>query len=522
MSKGRHRLEKKQKRALATAAVLGAATVLPTIVATQEASAASVSVWDKVAQCESSGNWQINTGNGYYGGLQFSDRTWDAFKPSGYPSRADLATKAQQINVAEKVLAVQGPGAWPVCSVRAGLTKGGPAPVFKSAPSTKSAPSATATTTKAQKAVSYAKAQLGKPYRWGATGPNSFDCSGLTYAAWKYAGVTIPRTSQAQWKGLSHVSPSNVRPGDLVLYRGTGHVAIYIGNGKIIEASKPGAPIRTASWRSGWYATNFVGVVRPNGGSATVPTPSKAPEPKVELKKTPAPKPEKAPTKPKTVSGDKYTVVSGDTLSGIARAEEIKGGWPALYEANKTVVGSNPNLIFPKQVLTIPGTATATKSSAPVEKKTTPKTDLRKRSELVAKAVSSDWVSPVSGDVTTGYKVSGQSWSSGYHTGVDFHAQSGTPVKAVHSGTVVKAGWGGAYGNEVIIKHAPGVYTQYAHLSSINVQVGSKVSTGRMIGLSGSTGNSTGPHLHFEVRTGVNYGTDMNPVNFLAGKGVSL
>lgn len=84
---------------------------------------ASGSVWDQVAACESSGNWQINTGNGFYGGLQFTKSTWKAFGGEAYAARADLATKAQQIAVAQRTLAVQGPGAWPVCGARAGLTK---------------------------------------------------------------------------------------------------------------------------------------------------------------------------------------------------------------------------------------------------------------------------------------------------------------------------------------------------------------------------------------------------------------
>jgi hypothetical protein len=84
---------------------------------------AATTVWDKVAQCESGGNWKINTGNGYYGGLQFSARTWKAFGGKTYASRANLATKAEQIVIARRVLAGQGPGAWPVCGRRAGLTK---------------------------------------------------------------------------------------------------------------------------------------------------------------------------------------------------------------------------------------------------------------------------------------------------------------------------------------------------------------------------------------------------------------
>lgn len=86
------------------------------------ASAAST-VWDKVASCESGGRWSINTGNGYYGGLQFSASTWKGFGGKKYASNAHQATKAEQIAIARRVLASQGPGAWPVCSRRANLTK---------------------------------------------------------------------------------------------------------------------------------------------------------------------------------------------------------------------------------------------------------------------------------------------------------------------------------------------------------------------------------------------------------------
>ncbi|MFC5666280.1 transglycosylase family protein [Kitasatospora misakiensis] len=122
------------------AVVAGAAVAaLPVagLVTATSASAASVSTWDAVAQCESGGNWAINTGNGFYGGLQFTSSTWAAFGGTAYAAQANLATKAQQIAVAEKVLASQGPGAWPVCSVKAGLTKGGtPAAVDTAAPAT--------------------------------------------------------------------------------------------------------------------------------------------------------------------------------------------------------------------------------------------------------------------------------------------------------------------------------------------------------------------------------------------------
>lgn len=133
------------------------------------------------------------------------------------------------------------------------------------------------------------------------------------------------------------------------------------------------------------------------------------------------------------------------------------------------------------------------------------------------------FVAPISGSyVSTGYKTGGAIWSSGSHTGIDFHAASGTTVHAVGSGTVVEAGWGGAYGNNVVIKMNDGSYTQYGHLSSIGVSVGQRVTPGQQIGLSGSTGNTTGPHLHFEARTSAEYGSDINPLAYLRAHDVNV
>ncbi|GAA3079599.1 M23 family metallopeptidase [Streptomyces roseofulvus] len=130
---------------------------------------------------------------------------------------------------------------------------------------------------------------------------------------------------------------------------------------------------------------------------------------------------------------------------------------------------------------------------------------------------------PVAGSyVSTGYKTGGSLWSSGSHSGVDFHAAYGSSVVSVGSGTVVEAGWGGAYGNNIVIRMNDGTYTQYGHLSSIGVYVGQSVEPGQQIGVSGSTGNSTGPHLHFEARTTAEYGSDINPVAYLRARGVSL
>jgi LysM repeat protein len=120
--KGKHRRPSKATRAAALAGVTGVAIAAP-LMAAGNASAATASEWDTVAQCESGGNWSINTGNGYYGGLQFSASTWAAYGGTQYAAQANQASKSQQITVAEKVLASQGKGAWPVCGT--GLSSAG-------------------------------------------------------------------------------------------------------------------------------------------------------------------------------------------------------------------------------------------------------------------------------------------------------------------------------------------------------------------------------------------------------------
>jgi nucleoid-associated protein YgaU len=130
--RGRHRKPTSTGKIIARTAVAGAVIGTPLALA-PTASAATDSTWDKVAQCESGGNWAINTGNGYAGGLQFSPSTWKAFGGTAYATSANKATREQQIAVAEKVLAAQGWHAWPSCSKKAGAT-GQPATVRAAAP----------------------------------------------------------------------------------------------------------------------------------------------------------------------------------------------------------------------------------------------------------------------------------------------------------------------------------------------------------------------------------------------------
>ncbi|PJE95647.1 peptidase [Streptomyces carminius] len=436
---GRHRRAHTSRLSrLSLAISVGGAGVALPLIAAGNANAASVDTWDRVAQCESTGNWSINTGNGFYGGLQFQQSTWEAFGGTQYAPRADLATKEQQIAVAEKVLDGQGPGAWPVCSVKAGLTKGGPAPQI-------SPDGADRQAEKAEKAEKPAAPQQDRSER-------------------------ADRTER-----------------------------------KAEKAEKPAAPKKSAPKHA---------------------APKKSAE---ETAKTTA-----------------YRVVGGDTLFKIARAQDVSGGWQEIYEDNREVIGGDPNLIYPGQELNLGGTAVQQKAAAKpeaqpqakTEKKVQPKVQQKAEAKAEAPAeraaersdrseartspgVSSGYAAPVAAAPSGSYKAAGARWSNG-HTGEDFAAASGTPVKAVTSGTVVSAGWGGAYGNQVVIRHDDGRYSQYGHLSSISVSAGQKVSAGYQIGGVGSTGNSTGPHLHFEVRTGPGYGSDINPLAYLRANGVNI
>ncbi|MET8183131.1 transglycosylase family protein [Streptomyces sp. NPDC005336] len=416
-ARGRHRRPRPRRVSRASLAVTagGAGVALP-LIGVGQANAASVGTWDNVAECESANNWSINTGNGFYGGLQFTQSTWQAYGGTAHAARADLASKAQQIAVAEKVLASQGPTAWPICSVKAGLTRGGPAP---------------------------------------DTSPGT-PGSGTPGSGGQGSGTQTPKAAT--------------------------------------EAAPKAAP------------------------RATTEAAPKA-TPKATAKALP--------------QSPSYTVARGDTLSRIADAQNVAGSWEGLYETNRRVIGSDPNLILPGQRLALDTHADAprtTLTQRPQQRgdreqahtSTPPKrqTDTATRS---SPSSSSSFTTPVGSTlVGTPYGVSGSSWSSGHHTGTDFPVPVGTQVRAVGPAEVVAAGWGGAYGYQVVLRHSDGMYTQYAHMSSLSVQVGQTVAGGRQIGRSGSTGNSTGPHVHFEVRTDPDYGSDVNPLAYLRSKGVHI
>ncbi|WP_392753058.1 M23 family metallopeptidase [Streptomyces sp. LN590] len=152
--------------------------------------------------------------------------------------------------------------------------------------------------------------------------------------------------------------------------------------------------------------------------------------------------------------------------------------------------------------------------------------EAKKAAKKVA-SLATSWEAPVSHyKLSASFGNDGSRWAH-KHSGQDFAVPVGTKVEAAHSGVVVKAGPNGggdgpAYGNAIVIKHGNGMYSQYAHLSRIDVHIGQSVEKGQKIALSGNTGNSSGPHLHFEIRNTANYGSAVNPVAFLYKQGVTV
>ena len=194
---GRHSAKNKSiasKFAASTVAVGAAAAIMA-----PNAAAAPDSDWDRLAQCESGGNWAINTGNGYYGGLQFSGATWNAFGGGQYAATANQATREQQIAVAEKILASQGWGAWPACSASLGLNSAATPRNLDAAPAPAPAP---------QPAAPEAPAEAPEPVQDAAEQPNDELAVDALYSlientASQY-GLTIPASFTEQYKANRH------------------------------------------------------------------------------------------------------------------------------------------------------------------------------------------------------------------------------------------------------------------------------------------------------------------------------
>ncbi|MQA16634.1 MAG: LysM peptidoglycan-binding domain-containing protein [Pseudonocardiaceae bacterium] len=200
--RSKHRRSTHITRRIAGVTLAGAIAGVPFALATP-AYAASDSTWNALAECESGGDWDTNTGNGYYGGLQFSESTWNAFGGSEYASRADLASRGQQIAVAERVLAAQGWGAWPTCSEQTGASGSGDADATASGSSgSDSAESDSGSEAETQAAPAETETESSAP---APQGPIKFEQPGADYTV--VQGDTLAKIAKSQdvaggWKEI--------------------------------------------------------------------------------------------------------------------------------------------------------------------------------------------------------------------------------------------------------------------------------------------------------------------------------
>ncbi|MFE4450564.1 M23 family metallopeptidase [Streptomyces sp. NPDC056796] len=224
------------------------------------------------------------------------------------------------------------------------------------------------------------------------------------------------------------------------------------------------------------------------------------------------------------------------TTAGITAAEAEQGATDAgealrariLQQAEQQQAGADADARAAEEQAAVEAAAaqaakkqSAAEAEAAAEKKAAEEAAAKKaEAERLAKLAASYAVPTSSYYISSTFGQSGSMWSSGYHTGLDFAAPTGTPVKAVHSGTIKSAGYSGSYGYRTVLVLDDGTEIWYCHQSSMDVTAGQKVSTGDTIGRVGATGNVTGAHLHLEVHTADGAGID--PMSWLRGKGLTI
>ncbi|MEU9388394.1 M23 family metallopeptidase [Streptomyces sp. NPDC048324] len=220
-------------------------------------------------------------------------------------------------------------------------------------------------------------------------------------------------------------------------------------------------------------------------------------------------------------------VTTEDTAQGAKDAgEALRDRIMAQAEAQQVQVDSKAQAVteatFSKQVDAAAAKAEQEAAAKAADAKQKAEAEAKKKEEQAQLAeLAKQFKLPVVSYTITGtFGQAGSMWSSGYHTGLDFAAPTGTLIKAIHSGTITEAGWAGSYGYRTILTLDDGTELWFCHQSSISVSVGQKVATGDVIGRVGATGNVTGPHLHLEVHPG-GQATGIDPMTWLRGKGLN-
>ncbi len=313
---GRHRRPRQAPAIVVAAGVTGSAIAIP-LLGASGATAAEASTWDRVAECESGGMWSADLGNGYYGGLQFSQETWSAYGGTAFAPRADLASRSQQISVAEKVLDDRGPKAWPSCAVISGLAVDGSLPGVdpgtSPSPDPSADPSADPSSTPTDEVDATDEAdESGKSGETDESGKGQKE-KGKDKGDGAGEGSEAPDSSVTPSDPPSSGAPDAADPSSAP-DASNGQGGKHRGAPAPEEAD---ADRQDSPRESGRHASRGDGDAR-NGDAATA---------------------------------DGYTVRPGDNLWAIADAQELPQGWSGLYEANKDLLGSDPDLILPGQNL---------------------------------------------------------------------------------------------------------------------------------------------------------------------------
>ncbi|MFE2228764.1 transglycosylase family protein [Streptomyces kronopolitis] len=336
---GRHRRPRQAPAIFVTAGVTGAGIALP-LLGASGAHAADTTTWDKVAQCESGGEWSAAAGNGFYGGLQLTQELWDTYGGSAYASRPDLASRAQQIVVAQSILDHRGPGVWTSCATDAGLARDGRAPEVNpgSTATPEPDPSDDADTTdpwgsSGMHDGSQSAGGQDDPGDDPGTGPSDGPTpspDATDPGGDDPSGTPDPSGSAASGDGHADPSPSadpsdaGSRPDTTGTPRETPAQGRHRG-GADHKGGDGGRDGRTGQDGQDDQGGQGDGAGRASrGGEAHRSGPA---------------------------AGGDYTVRPGDSLSAIATAHRLAGGWAALYDRNEGVIGSDADLIQPGQVL---------------------------------------------------------------------------------------------------------------------------------------------------------------------------
>jgi LysM repeat protein len=356
---GRHRRPRQAPAAVVTVAATGAGIALP-LLAAGAAHATENSTWDKVAVCETGGRWSSDTGNGFYGGLAITQDTWDAYGGDVYAQRPDLASRLQQIAVAERILADIGPDAWPGCETGTGLLDDIAPP--SADPGDTATPTAPAWSAPLPSARSYTPPAVpnapsytppttvpGVPSATPTTSPEATPTtpatpaspsatSGVTTTAPPTPSTTAPATPSADAPGAV---TTPVPPTAPVASGAAKHAKPY-------SPTDEDLAVADRSTRTEVYSVTEKDTTQ----SDSTTNAAKSVNPANPADSGTANNSGKSGASPSNTSGS-YTVDSGDSLSGIAAEHHVDGGWQRLYDVNHRLIGDDPNLIKPGQILNL-------------------------------------------------------------------------------------------------------------------------------------------------------------------------